>query len=240
MNEVVLVTGASKGLGRGIVKEFAKNGYNVVINYLNDMENALKLKNEVEGKYNIKALCIKCDISDDTEVQKMIEDIFIKLGNIDVLINNVGISIDSDIFDKNKKDFMRVLEVNNYGTFLVSREVIRKNKVKTIINISSTDSIDTYNELNTDYSMSKAGINILTKTFALKYKSIKICALAPNFIDTDSVRNMNQDYLNSELSRVGQKRLLSVEEVSTKVFNMVEDINIKCGDIIRMDGDICA
>lgn len=236
MSKAVLVTGSSKGLGRGIIEKFASEGYNVVINYVNSKDSSLKLKEFVEKKYNIKALVLRCDITNEFEVNHMIEEAIDNFGNIDVLINNVGIEMYDDIFDKNKEDFMRTFEVNNYGTFLVSKELIKNSKVSTIINISSTDSMDTYNEFNIDYSMSKAGINILTKVFALKFRSIKVCALAPNFINTEGVKEMNQEYLNNELIRVGQKKLLTVEEVSNKVYEMVDDKNIKSGEIVRMEG----
>jgi NAD(P)-dependent dehydrogenase (short-subunit alcohol dehydrogenase family) len=130
---------------------------------------------------------------------------------------------------------MRVLEVNLVGTFLVSREALRIEKLKTIINISSTESIDTYNDLSIDYCASKSGVNMLTKILAMKYPNIKICALAPNWVNTDSVMEMYPKYLEDELKRIGQKRLLTVEEVASKIYSMVDDINIKSGDIVRLD-----
>lgn len=235
MNKVVLVTGSSRGIGASTIIEFASNGYDVVINYTNNKDKAYELKEYVESSYNVSALCIKCDISNELEVKNMISEIINKYNHIDVLINNASISIDDDMFNKNKEDFMRVLEVNLVGTFLVSREVLKISGLNTIINISSTESIDTYNDLSIDYCSSKAGVNILTKILASKYNNIKICALAPNWVNTGSVKEMLPEYLNSELKRIGQQRLLTEEEVSKKIYSMVYDNSIKSGDIVRLD-----
>lgn len=234
MKKTVLITGSSKGIGASTIKKFASSGYDVVINYVNNEDKANELKKYIESNYNVTALCIKCDISNELEVKNMIDEIINKYNHIDVLINNASIARDEDMFNKSKDDFIKVLEVNLVGTFLVSREVL-KNDIKTIINISSTDSIDTYNDLTIDYCTSKAGVNLLTKILASKFKNTKICALAPNWVDTDSVKEMFPEYLKSELSRIGQRRLLTEEEVSNKIYSMVDDRNIKSGDIIRLD-----
>lgn len=232
----VLITGSANGIGASIAKEFAKNKYNVIINYNTSKDEALTLKSELEKKYNVDVLAIKCDISNELEVINMINNAINHFKNIDVLINNAALSLDNEIMDKTKEEFLRVLEVNVVGTFLVTKEVIRKSKIKTIINISSTDSVDTYSALNIDYSSSKAGVNILTKTFALKYPNIKIYAVMPNWVDSSSVLNMNKEYLKSEMQRIGQKKLISKEIVSKKVYELVNNNdNLNSGAIIRID-----
>ena len=232
----VLITGSANGIGASIAKEFAKNKYNVIINYNTSKDEALTLKSELEKKYNVDVLAIKCDISNELEVINMIDNAINHFKNIDVLINNAALSLDNEIMDKTKEEFLRVLEVNVVGTFLVTKEVIRKSKIKTIINISSTDSVDTYSALNIDYSSSKAGVNILTKTFALKYPNIKIYAVMPNWVDSSSVLNMNKEYLKSEMQRIGQKKLISKEIVSKKVYELVNNNdNLNSGAIIRID-----
>lgn len=232
----VLITGSANGIGASIAKEFARNKYNVIINYNTSNDEALTLKSELEKKYNVDVLTIKCDISNELEVINMIDNAINHFKNIDVLINNAALSLDNEIMDKTKEEFLRVLEVNVVGTFLVTKEVIRKSKIKTIINISSTDSVDTYSTLNIDYSSSKAGVNILTKTFALKYPNIKIYAVMPNWVDSSSVLNMNKEYLKSEMQRIGQKKLISKEIVSKKVYELVNNNdNLNSGAIIRID-----
>ena len=133
---------------------------------------------------------------------------------------------------------MRVLEVNLVGTFMICKEAIR-NGVSDIINISSTDSIDTYQCLNVDYSCSKAGVNILGKTIALAYPNIRIITVLPNWINTNSVLEMNQEYLHDEMKRIGQSKLLDKEKVAKKILNIYESKSIKSGELIRIDeGDL--
>ena len=135
---------------------------------------------------------------------------------------------------------MKVLEVNLVGTFLMCKEAI-KSGVKDIINISSTDSIDTYNSLNIDYSSSKAGVNIVTKTIANVYPDVRIFAVLPNFINTESIMEMSEEYLNCELKRIGQEKLLDKEEVASNIYELYKDENIKSGSLVRIDyeGGLC-
>ena len=92
----ILVTGSSRGLGKAIILEYAKNGYDVVINYNNSKEEALELKDYVESNYHVKALVIKCDISKESEIDSMIEEIYEEFGHLDILINNASIDLDQD------------------------------------------------------------------------------------------------------------------------------------------------
>ena len=106
-----------------------------------------------------------------------------------------------------------------------------------VINMSSTDGIDTESIYNIDYSASKAGIISLTKSFALSYPHIKFISIAPNWVDTESTREMNQDYLKEELKRINQNKLITIDCVVNKIIHIIVDKNIKSGDLIRIDGD---
>lgn len=197
--KTVLITGASRGIGASIALEFAKNNYNVVISYNSSKCEGEKVKEYIEKNYKVKCLMVKCDISSEIEVSHMVDLSLKEFGNIDVLINNASVSMDNDIMSKSKDEFLRVVEVNLVGTFLVTREVIKKCNVNTIVNISSTDSTSTYSKLNIDYSCSKAGVNILSKTFSLCYPDIKICTIMPNWVNSETVLSMNSDYLEEEM-----------------------------------------
>ena len=201
--KTVLITGASRGIGASIALEFAKNNYNVVISYNSSKCEGEKVKEYIEKNYKVKCLMVKCDISSEIEVSHMVDLSLKEFGNIDVLINNASVSMDNDIMSKSKDEFLRVVEVNLVGTFLVTREVIKKCNVNTIVNISSTDSTSTYSKLNIDYSCSKAGVNILSKTFSLCYPDIKICTIMPNWVNSETVLSMNSDYLEEEMKRIG-------------------------------------
>lgn len=233
--KTVLITGASRGIGASIALEFAKNNYNVVISYNSSKCEGEKVKEYIEKNYKVKCLMVKCDISSEIEVSHMVDLSLKEFGNIDVLINNASVSMDNDIMSKSKDEFLRVVEVNLVGTFLVTREVIKKCNVNTIVNISSTDSTSTYSKLNIDYSCSKAGVNILSKTFSLCYPDIKICTIMPNWVNSEIVLSMNSDYLEEEMKRIGQKKLIDKEYVARKTYEVVVDKFIKNGDIIRID-----
>lgn len=225
--KTVLITGASRGIGASIALEFAKNNYNVVISYNSSKCEGEKVKEYIEKNYKVKCLMVKCDISSEIEVSHMVDLSLKEFGNIDVLINNASVSMDNDIMSKSKDEFLRVVEVNLVGTFLVTREVIKKCNVNTIVNISSTDSTSTYSKLNIDYSCSKAGVNILSKTFSLCYPDIKICTIMPNWVNSETVLSMNSDYLEEEMKRIGQKKLIDKEYVARKTYEVVVDKFIK-------------
>lgn len=231
--KVVLVTGASKGIGKETIIAFAKNNYDVVINYNTDKESAYELQKNIH-KHGGKSLIIKADVSNEQEVKNMISTIIDEFGRIDVLVNNAGIAIDNDIFDKSKEEFLRVLEVNLLGTFLVTKEVTKYMKEGTIINVSSTDGIDTYSEISMDYCASKAGIISLTKTLAMRFSNINVYAVAPNWVKTPSVLEMDPKYLQNELKRVGQKELIEPYTIAFEIFELTKGI-FPSGSIIRID-----
>ena len=119
MRKIVLVTGSSRGIGASIIKKFAMNNFDVIINYLNSENEALTLKKEIITKYNVKCETIKCDISKETDVINMAGFIKDKFGKIDVLVNNAGICNDMILDFKTYGDFKKVIDVNLNGTFLV-------------------------------------------------------------------------------------------------------------------------
>ena len=165
--KTILVTGSAQGLGANIIEKFAKNGYNVIITYKSSKNKAIILEDKIR-KYNLNVISVKCDITKISDIRNLIKVVKSRFNNIEVLVNNASLSLDSSFENKSKEEFMKVLETNIYGTFLITRELIKKYKVEKVINISSTDSIDTYSDLNIDYSLSKCGINFMTKFFSKK------------------------------------------------------------------------
>jgi len=231
--KTVIVTGSSNGIGKETIIQFAKLGYNVIINYNTDKESAIELEKEIHN-YSGKSLVIKCDISNELEVKNMINKVVNEFGKIDILINNAGIAIDNDIYDKSKEEFMKVLEVNLVGTFLVTKEATKYMNDGIIINISSTDGIDTYNELSMDYCASKAGVISLTKTLAMRFPNLKVYSIAPNWVKTKPVLEMNPEFLEQELKRIGQKKLIEPCDVATKILELINNPQ-SSGTIIRVD-----
>ncbi|MEG2351590.1 MAG: SDR family oxidoreductase, partial [Bacilli bacterium] len=138
---------------------------------------------------------------------------------------------------KTKEEFMRVLEVNLVGTFLVCKYTSKYLDGGVIINVSSTDADDTYSEISMDYCASKAGVNSLTKTLSLALPNVRVISIMPPWVKTDSVMEMNPLYLEKELKRVNQKRLLEKEEVSNKILEIVLNRDIKSGSIVKIEGE---
>ena len=231
---VAIVTGSSKGIGKELIKELAKKKYDVVITYNTNKKKAYELKNYIIDTYNVNVLVIKCDITNEKEIISMRDIILEKYNHIDILINNAAYAQDNYIDDKTKEEFMKILEVNVVGTFLVTKYLYKYMNNGVIVNVSSTDSIDTYSEISMDYSASKTAINSLTKTFALAFKNIKVIGVMPNWTNTESIQEMNPEYLKSELERIGQEKLENPKEVANNIINLIYDKNIKSGDIRRV------
>ena len=234
--KTILVTGSAQGLGANIIEKFAKNGYNVIITYKSSKNKAIILEDKTR-KDNLNVISVKCDITKISDIRNLIKVVKSRFNNIEVLVNNASLSLDSSFENKSKEEFMKVLETNIYGTFLITRELIKKYKVEKVINISSTDSIDTYSDLNIDYSLSKCGINFMTKFFSNKYKDIKFYNILPNWINTETIQNMNSEYLESELRRVNQNKLIEPEYISNIIYEMATTCKYDDNNEIRIDGD---
>ena len=239
----VLVTGSSRGLGKAIILEYAKNGYDVVINYNNSKEEALELKDYVESNYHVKALVIKCDISKESDIDSMIEAIYQEFGHLDVLVNNASIDSDQDFELKTKNDFMKTLEVNLVGTYLLSKKIGLKMldaKTGNIINISSNNGLDTPYPESIDYDASKAGVISLTHNLAIYFAPyIRVNAICPGWINTDMSRKISKDFKEEELKKILLGRFAEKEEIANLAYFLGTDKASYINDsIIRIDGGV--
>lgn len=239
--QVVLVTGASKGIGAAVVRKMASLGCNIIINYLTSEKEANLLKEEVEKEYNVQALCIKADISLETEVKEMVLQIQKKFNRIDVLVNNAAIAPGNYFNEKTAEEFKCVLDINLVGTFLTSKyvgEIMVKQKSGVIINISSTNGIDTEETYSMDYDASKAGVISLTKNFAKALAPfVRVNAIAPGWTKTDSVMEMNPSYLKEEEQKILLERFAVPSEIANVVaFLASSDASYINKTVIRVDG----
>ena len=239
--KTVLVTGSSIGLGSFIIKKFASNNYNVIINYNTNKDETMKLKDEILNEYNIEVLIIKCDISNENDIENMKDTIINKFGKLDVLINNASISNDSLVSDKTKENFMRILEVNLVGTFLVSRtfgDLMYQNKKGIIINIGSTNGIDTYYEYSLDYDSSKAGVINLTHNLANYYSPyVNVNCVCPGWINTPMNKDMDTEFRKNEENKILLNRFAEPNEIASLVYFLsTEDASYINDSIIRIDG----
>ena len=239
MEKVVIVTGSSRGIGAATIKEFAKQGYNVVINYLNSQKQALDLQKEIEEKYHVKVLLIQADVTKEDDVKHLVNKTIEKFNKIDVLVNNAGIAIDSTIEDKTVENFQKVLDTNLISTFLMCKYVGKemcKNKEGSIVNVSSNTAIDAYYPYGMDYDASKAGIISLTHNFAVLYAPyIRVNAIAPGWVNTDMNKELDEEFVNEECKHILLKRFAKPEEIAKEILHLSESSYIN-NTVIKVDG----
>ena len=238
---VVLVTGSNRGIGAACIEEFAKVGASVVINYCHHKEEALELEKMIQEKYGVETLTIKCDVSKSEEVEEMVNTIVDTFGGIDILVNNAGISRDSLLLDKNEKEFRRILDVNLLGTYLCSKYVGRvmlNQKHGKIINISSTNAIDTYYPESCDYDASKAGVISLTHNLAREFAPfIQVNCVCPGWVKTSMNKDLSMEQIVNEKKKILLGRFADAEEIAQVVAFLSSSKASYINDsIIRVDG----
>lgn len=241
-DKVVLVTGSSRGIGRSIAVKFAKEGANVVINYRSNDKEAAAIT-EIISSYGNKCICVQADVSKEKEVKNMIDTIIREFGHIDVLVNNAGIAIDNEFKDRHVKDWKETLNTNLIGVFLTSKyagEYMLENKYGKIINISSTNGIDTIYPYSIDYDASKAGLINMTKNLAIEFAPyINVNAVAPGWVDTGMNDDLSKSYLKSEMDKTLLKRFAEPEEIAEVVLFLASDkARYIDGETIRVDGGL--
>ena len=241
MSKVALVTGSNRGIGKSCIIEFAKKGVDVVINYCHHQEEALELEKYLNENYDVKTLVIKCDVSKEDEVEDMFSKILDTCGRLDILVNNAAICRDNLLFDKSIKDFKRILDVNLVGTFLCSKyasKIMLAKKSGKIINISSTNALDTYYPESADYDASKAGIISLTHNFALELAPfINVNCVCPGWVKTAMNKNLTYEQINKEKKKILLNRFAEVEDISKVVIFLASSkANYINDTIIRVDG----
>ena len=242
MNKVCLITGGVSGLGEEISKFLASKSINLAITYNTSLDKAKALKEELESKYNIKVLIIKCDISNEDDINNMINIIKSEFGYIDYLVNNAAICLDSLYENKTKENFMKTLEVNLVGTFLVSKligNMMYERKSGSIVNLSSTNGIDKYFPMSLDYDASKAGINSLTHNLALQYSPyVRVNAVAPGWVKTENeMKDLDSDYIKSEEEKIFIKRFAEKVEIAKVIYFLLSDDSSYINNqVIKVDG----
>lgn len=239
--KVVLITGASSGIGASTAEVFASNGYDVIINYANNKENALKEKELVENKYNVECTIIKADISNEEEVNKMYKEVTSKYDHIDALINNAGICKDTLLEDKTKEDFMRILEVNVYGTFYMSKlfgKLMFDRKQGSIVNVASTNAIDSYYVFSLEYDASKAAIINLNHNLANYFAPyVRVNAVCPGWVNTRMNKELSEEFKKEEINKTLLHRFAEPEEIAALIYFLCTDNASYINDsIIKIDG----
>ena len=241
MSKVVLVTGSNRGIGKSAIIEFAKAGLDVVINYCHHKEEAYELKEYVENNYNVRCLVVKCDVSKEDEVIEMINEIVDYFGSLDILVNNASVCKDSLLMDKDVESFRRILDVNLIGTYLCSKyagKVMLDNGSGSIINVSSTNAIDTYYPESCDYDASKAGVISLTHNLAREFSPyIRVNCVCPGWVNTDMNKELSLEQVHEEEKNILLKRFAEPDEIAKVIVFLASNKSSYVNDsIIRVDG----
>jgi len=237
---VALITGASRGIGKAIALRFAKEGYDLVINYVSENTNIEELKKEFE-QYGGKTLFIKTDVTNLADCEEMAKKAVEEYGRIDVLVNNAGITKDNLLMRMKEEEFDRVIEINLKGTFNATKAVIpymMKKREGRIVNIASVVGV-AGNAGQSNYAASKAGIIGFTKSVARELASRNILsnAVAPGFIGTDMTAVLSDSVKENINSQIPLKRMGSAEEVAEVVYFLGGKNNTYVtGQVLNVDG----
>ena len=238
-NKVVIITGASRGIGKSIAKGFFDNNCKVALISRNKKD-LIDTKNVIGAKSNNIQL-FPCDISNFSDVQNVIDKVINYYGNIDILINNAGITKDSLILRMKEEDWDTVVDVNLKGCFNTVKAVVKqmiRNKKGSIINISSVIGL-IGNAGQTNYAASKAGIFGLTKSLAkeLGSRNITVNAIAPGYVQTSMTEKLSTNIKNDLYKNIPLKRLGSAEDIANLVlFLSSEKASYITGQIMNVDG----
>ena len=241
-DKVAIVTGASRGIGKAIALDMAKNGANIAIIYAGNKEKAEEVKNEAIS-YGVKANIYKCDVSNFDEASETVKNIISDFGKVDILVNNAGITKDALVLSMNEDDFSAVIDTNLKGAFNMIKQVyslFMKQRSGRIINISSVSGL-MGNAGQANYSASKAGVVGLTKTVAkeLAARGVTCNAIAPGFIETDMTDKLSDKVKEVAVNSIPMRKMGEPSDIAhIATFLASDNAKYITGETIRVDGGI--
>ncbi|WBL23697.1 3-oxoacyl-[acyl-carrier-protein] reductase [Zunongwangia sp. HRR-M8] len=235
-----IVTGGSRGIGRGIAKVFAEHGANVAFTYNSSEEAAKELENEL-SETGVKAKGYKSNAADFEQAQELIKNVAEDFGAIDILVNNAGITKDNLLMRMSEEDFDRVIEVNLKSIFNMTKAVQRtmlKQRKGSIINMSSVVGVKG-NAGQANYAASKAGIIGFSKSMALELgsRNIRTNVIAPGFIETEMTEKLDEKVVQGWRDNIPLKRGGSPEDIANACVFLGSDLSAYItGQVINVDG----
>jgi 3-oxoacyl-[acyl-carrier protein] reductase len=238
--KTALVTGASRGIGRGIAMKLAEQGANVAFTYLSSPDKALELESELK-EFNIKAKGYKSDAADFKSAEELVNSIVAEFGTLEIVVNNAGITRDGLLMRMSEENFDDVIRTNLKSVFNITKAIQRpmlKQRNGSIINITSVVGIKG-NAGQANYAASKAGIIGFTKSVALELgsRNIRCNAVAPGFIETEMTGALNQDVVKGWREAIPLKRGGTAEDVANLVLFLASDLSSYItGQVINVDG----
>ena len=238
----VIITGGTKGLGKAIALSFAREGAWVGINYSSDDKSASSTEAELK-RLTTKFILLKADVSSESSVRKMINNVLDQWEYVDILVNNAGVIRDKLLMFLDEKDWDRVLEVNLKGTYLCSRAIIKTmiaRRFGRIINITSPSAI-TGRAGQTNYSASKGGIISFTKSLSKEMArlGITVNAVCPGIISTPMIENLDQETKSNLLTMIPMGKFGKPEDIASMVlFLASEKAGYITGQTLTVDGGL--
>lgn len=238
--KVAIITGASRGIGSGIAKVFAQQGANVAFTYSSSAESALVLENELNA-LGIKSKGYKSNAADFNEAQKLVDDVMADFGNIDILINNAGVTKDNLLMRMSEEDFDAVMNINLKSVFNMTKavqKIMLKNRKGSIVNMSSVVGVKG-NAGQANYAASKAGMIGFTKSIALELgsRNIRCNAIAPGFIETEMTAKLNEDVVKGWRESIPLKRGGTPDDVANVCVFLGSDMSAYVtGQVINVCG----
>jgi len=235
-----LVTGASRGIGRAIALELAKQGADVAVNYAGSEAKALEVVDEIKS-LGREAFAVQCDVSNSESVTNMVKETIEQFGRLDILVNNAGITKDNLLMRMKEEEWDNVININLKGVFLCTKAVTRqmmKQRSGRIINISSIVGVSG-NAGQANYVAAKAGVIGLTKTSAkeLASRGITVNAIAPGFITTEMTDKLSEDIQNEMLKLIPLAQFGEAGDIAnTVVFLASDNSRYITGQTIHVDG----
>lgn len=238
--KTAIITGGSRGIGKGIVETFAKHGANMAFTYNSSEESANAIA-EAASKEGVKVIAYKSNAANFDESQELAAKVLEDFGSIDILINNAGITKDNLLMRISEEDFDKVIEVNLKSVFNMTKAVQRtmlKQRKGSIINMSSVVGLKG-NAGQTNYAASKAGILGFTKSVALELgsRNIRCNAIAPGFIETEMTGKLDEATVQSWREAIPLKRGGSPEDIANACVYLASDLSsYVTGQVLNVDG----
>ena len=238
--KTAIITGASRGIGKGIAQVFAQQGANVAFTYSASVEAAKALENELNA-LGVKAKGYQSNAASFDEAQKLAEDVVAEFGSIDILVNNAGITKDNLLMRISEEDFDTVIEVNLKSVFNMTKAVQRtmlKQRKGSIINMSSVVGVKG-NAGQTNYAASKAGMIGFTKSVALELgsRNIRCNAIAPGFIETEMTAKLDEKVVQGWRDGIPLKRGGTTEDIANACLFFASDLSAYVtGQVLNVDG----
>jgi len=238
--KVVIITGASRGIGKGIAEVFANHGANVAFTYSSSTESAMALEAQLNAT-GIKAKGYKSNAADFNEAQTFVDAVLEEFGTVDILINNAGITKDNLLMRMSEEDFDTVIDVNLKSVFNMTKAIQKtflKKRSGSIINMSSVVGVKG-NAGQTNYAASKAGVIGFTKSVALELgsRNIRCNAIAPGFIETEMTAKLNEDVVQGWRETIPLKRGGTTEDVANACLFLASELSTYItGQVMNVDG----